>query len=112
MAKQVKFKSAEHKRQYFEQQKSWEDIKKKYGADKPAMTTAPRPNTRPARNPRIAELRTLPSLDTSVKGAVTTGEKVKVYTGDKIIGIATMHKSNLVPIFNNDAAADVSKMRR
>lgn len=36
----------------------------------------------------------------------------KVYTGTKIIGIATMHKSNMVPIFNEDAAIDVAKMRR
>lgn len=34
------------------------------------------------------------------------------YTGDKIIGIATMHKSNLVPIFSNEEAKDVAKMRR
>ena len=36
----------------------------------------------------------------------------KVYTGDKVLGIAVMHKSNLVPIFNDEAARDVSKMRR
>lgn len=36
----------------------------------------------------------------------------KVYTGDKIVGIAAMHKSNLVPIFNDDAAKDVASMRR
>lgn len=36
----------------------------------------------------------------------------KVYTGTKIIGIATMHKSNLVPIFNEDAAVEVAQMRR
>ena len=36
----------------------------------------------------------------------------KVYTGDKIVGIATMHKSNLVPIFNDQAAVEVAQMRR
>ena len=34
------------------------------------------------------------------------------YTGTKIIGIATMHKSNIVPISNKKDAEDVSKMRR
>ena len=34
------------------------------------------------------------------------------YTGDKLIGLATMHKSNLVPIFNEEHAKDVSAMRR
>lgn len=36
----------------------------------------------------------------------------KVYTGNKIVGIATMHKSNLVPIFNDEAAIEVAQMRR
>jgi hypothetical protein len=36
----------------------------------------------------------------------------KIYTGNKIIGIATMHKSNMVPIFNEEAAIEVAQMRR
>jgi len=35
-----------------------------------------------------------------------------VYTGSKIIGIGTMHKSNAVPIFSDDEAKDISSMRR
>lgn len=40
--------------------------------------------------------------------------EAKVYTGDEIMGIATTHKSNLVPIRkdNKQAAIDVSAMRR
>lgn len=34
------------------------------------------------------------------------------YTGDKVVGIATMHKSNAVPIFSDDEAKEVSSMRR
>jgi hypothetical protein len=29
-----------------------------------------------------------------------------------MIGIGTMHKSNMVPIFNDQAAKDISTMRR
>ena len=36
----------------------------------------------------------------------------KVYTGDKMIGIGTLHKSNAVPIFSNDDAKDQALMRR
>lgn len=36
----------------------------------------------------------------------------KVYTGDKVLGIAVMHKSNMVPIFNDAAAVEVAQMRR
>jgi hypothetical protein len=34
------------------------------------------------------------------------------YTGDLIIGIATMHKSNAVPILNKEQAQDTAAMRR
>jgi hypothetical protein len=34
------------------------------------------------------------------------------YTGTKILGIGTMHKSNMVPIFSDEEAKDISKMRR
>ena len=34
------------------------------------------------------------------------------YTGDKLLGIGMMHKSNLVPIFSEEHAKDVSTMRR
>lgn len=36
----------------------------------------------------------------------------KIYTGTEMIGIATMHKSNMVPVFSTDSAKDISKMRR
>lgn len=36
----------------------------------------------------------------------------KVYTGSNIIGIGTMHKSNAVPIFNDNEAKDIASMRR
>lgn len=53
----------------------------------------------------------IPSVDTGHRGAVTVKQPMQ-YTGDKIIGIGTMHKSNAVPIFNDEAAKDISKMRR
>jgi hypothetical protein len=34
------------------------------------------------------------------------------YTGTKIKGIGTMHKSNAVPIFSDEEAVDISTMRR
>lgn len=38
----------------------------------------------------------------------------KVYTGDELLGLSTMHKSNTVPIRkdNKQAAIDASQMRR
>lgn len=50
----------------------------------------------------------------SVGSGVGCGLKAptKVYTGNAMIGIGTMHKSNSVPIFSKDEAHDISTMRR
>jgi len=62
--------------------------------------------------PFIRETTRYPSRDTGHSGVVTTGVKKYTYTGDKMLGIAVMHKSNLVPIFTEENAMDVSRMRR
>lgn len=37
----------------------------------------------------------------------------KVYSGErKLLGIATMHKSNMVPVFSAEDAEELAKMRR
>lgn len=53
------------------------------------------------------------SVDTGI-GIANWNKKDKVtqYTGDKMIGVGTLHKSNAVPIFNNTEAEDIAKMRR
>jgi hypothetical protein len=38
--------------------------------------------------------------------------KEKVYTGTEIVGIATMHKSNMVPVRGKKQAIEIAKMRR
>ena len=56
------------------------------------------------------ETKHYPSLDTGLGTA--TKAAPKVYTGTKVMGIATMHKSNAVPVFNSEEAVEISKMRR
>lgn len=51
-----------------------------------------------------------PSLD-SGSGNATKSDK-PTYTGTAMIGIATMHKSNAVPVFSKDAAIETAGMRR
>ena len=37
----------------------------------------------------------------------------QVYNGErKLLGIATLHKSNMVPVFSKDDAVEIAKMRR
>ena len=52
----------------------------------------------------------IPSAN-NIAGIAPKKEPTK-YTGDYITGIATMHKSNLVPITNKQQAIEVSQMRR
>ena len=63
----------------------------------------------------------LPNLREGLRETVPLSNKISahgakkqenVYTGDYILGIATMHKSNAVPITSKQAAEDISKMRR
>lgn len=84
----------------------------------PYGKTKVKPATVRGKNPVVVtgvyrrETPVIKSLDTGVTGATTWNNQKKVYTGDKLIGIATMHKSNLVPIFQEEAAKEVSQMRR
>jgi hypothetical protein len=34
------------------------------------------------------------------------------YTGTKVVGISTLHKSNGIPVFSQEEAVEISKMRR
>ena len=50
------------------------------------------------------------SLDTGLGSA--TKSNPNIYTGTKVKGIATMHKSNAVPVFTDEEAISISSMRR
>jgi hypothetical protein len=39
-------------------------------------------------------------------------QDIKVYTGENMVGIAQMAKSNAVPVFRTEDILDISKMRR
>ena len=64
--------------------------------------------------PHVRHTESYPSLQTSntIPGACAKRESPK-YTGDLIVGIATMHKSNSVPVMRGTKQAeDIAKMRR
>lgn len=53
----------------------------------------------------------LPASKSNMMGS-TAAKPQKIYTGDKMIGIGTLHKSNAVPVFTQEEAEDMAKMRR
>ena len=48
-----------------------------------------------------------------IRGGNCSKKETQKYTGDKLLGIATMHKSNAVPVTkDSDMAKDTARMRR
>jgi hypothetical protein len=111
----VKFKSAEQKRAYENLDKEWKDLLKRQGAEledkkrQRAMKAEPLTYKLSAPVGR-GNTHHIPSRDTG--GQVATLAAPKIYTGTKVKGIATMHKSNAVPVFSDEEAVEISKMRR
>jgi hypothetical protein len=109
-----KWASAEQKRKAEQLAEQWANTQAEWAKYKPfsdKKVTATNLNSIPKLSPppgREGGPR-LPSRDT---GGTATLAPAKVYTGTKVKGIATMHKSNAVPIFSNEEAVDISRMRR
>jgi hypothetical protein len=48
-----------------------------------------------------------------MSSGVATRKEPMQYSGErKLLGIATMHKSNMVPVFDQESAIDIARMRR
>ncbi len=109
----VKFRNAEEARKARELAQEWERKQaewKSMSKPVPKAFTISKPVPLPTVPPGRETVRH-PSLNMWVTGAVNV-KQTQQYTGDKIIGIGTMHKSNAVPIFNDQQAKDISTMRR
>lgn len=106
-----KFRNSEQAQKARDLDKSWQDLLSKHGETpkkskkqfKQLSYSLPVPEERSTKH--------IKSVDTGHRGAVTI-KKPMQYTGDKILGIGTMHKSNAVPIFTDDEAKQISSMRR
>ena len=110
----AKQKAEREAREWQELQASWNKLAPRFsvrqepardmppGAFQPLQTRSIYP---PGREPA-----NIPSKVDTV--GVASAPAAKVYTGTKIKGIGTMHKSNAVPIFSDEEAQDIAHMRR
>lgn len=111
----TKFRNAEEARKSRELDASWKELQTKWGVEaeerrrKRALSAEPLAYKLTAPVGRNTTTH-IPSRGDGV-GAATLSP-AKVYTGTKIKGIGTMHKSNAVPIFSDDEAKDIANMRR
>jgi hypothetical protein len=108
-----KWASAEAKAKAEMLEENWKALQKKWGIEieekkrKRALaadTWEPKSKAFRRETPHIASL--------PFTAGPCTKAPDKVYTGDKIKGIGTMHKSNAVPVFSDEQAQDIAKMRR
>ena len=106
--KKQKFANAEAAKKSRENQRSWELLLKKYEVKK--SSNAVKKSVYKPLSYRGSDLPKIPSLNATWEPCYRAADKV--YTGNVIVGIATMHKSNAVPVFNQQEAIDISKMRR
>ena len=107
-----KFRNAEQAKQAREQAEAWAQLKAKYEPKTSKNTTKTQQAlaiTKPV--PYRRETKHIPSLGISGSGTCSRPDS-KVYTGTAMLGIATMHKSNSVPVFSQEDAVEISRMRR
>ena len=112
----VKFRNAEEAKKARELDASWKELQKKWEVDADEKR-----RTRALKAPALEYKLTtpvgrssghaIPSRADSVLGPVSS-KVIPQYTGTKMIGVGTMHKSNAVPIFSNEEAHDIATMRR
>ena len=109
-----KFASAEHKRQAEQLESNWKALKKTHGVELEEKRRKSGLNSKPLTLPKMTfrgqEMLNKPSVNSGIGTATKTD--IPVYTGTKMIGIGVLHKSNAVPVFSDEEAVDISKMRR
>ena len=97
---------------------SWQAMLEKYDARparkvrQPVQSTSkfnPVVSAGPILDPK-RDTRHIPSVDTG-QGIAAKRENTQ-YTGDAMLGIGVLHKSNSVPIFKQEDAEAIAKMRR
>ena len=117
MPKKVKYKSAEDKRKALEAEQQWLAMAKQHGlSSKPTSAKSLRAalekkSYAPPKPAYRGSDSKPPSLVTTTKGGGARVETPK-YTGSLVTGICTLHKSNAVPVINQEQATEISRMRR
>ena len=111
----IKFRNAAEAQRARELEESWKELLKSQGIEQEerrrrramsAETLVYKLDPPPGRSTS-----NIPSLNTGEVG-VATYKASPQYTGTKVKGIGTMHKSNAVPIFSDEEAIEISTMRR
>jgi hypothetical protein len=111
----IKFRNAAEAQRARDLDQSWKQLKADWGVEaeekKRRRAMRAEPLTYSLAAPPGRETQRIESRDTGHTGAVRTKD-IPQYTGTKIKGIGTMHKSNAVPVFSDEEAIAIATMRR
>jgi len=110
----AKFRNAEEARKSRALDAEWKELQKKWGIESEEK------KRKRALSAETLSYNLSAGITRSTKHIPSRGDgtgnatlaPAKVYTGTKVKGIATMHKSNAVPVFSDEEAVEISKMRR
>ena len=110
----VKFRNADEARKARELEASWKELLKNQGLalEEKRRSRAMKAEPLVYRLTGVTDRAGTAHIPSRNTGGNATLAPAKVYTGTKVKGIATMHKSNAVPVFSDEEAKDISKMRR
>jgi hypothetical protein len=111
----VKFRNAAEAARARELDASWKELLKSQGIEAEEKRRARAMKAEPLQYKLSAPVgrstsNHIPSRATA--GGTTAPVAHKQYTGTKMLGIGTMHKSNSVPVFSDQEAHDIATMRR
>jgi hypothetical protein len=87
----------------------WEELQKKYEPKKVVRKVFKQISLSP-NMPTQRQTAIIPSLVTP--GGDCSKKEIIQYTGTEMLGIGQLHKSNAVPVFRTEDAADIARMRR
>lgn len=107
----VKFKSAAEAQRARELERDWNDLQTRWNTKATTKQKSVQKLDYSLTTPVGRETVRHNSVDTGHLGAVSSKQTQK-YTGDKMLGIGQMAKSNAVPIFSKEEAIAVATMRR
>jgi hypothetical protein len=107
----TKFRNAEEAARHRALTAEWEKMMKTYDSSSKTKQKVEKLSYSLTTPPGRITNTHIKSLDTGHTGAVAS-KAIPQYTGTKMLGIGTMHKSNAVPIFTDEEAKSISSMRR
>ena len=107
----TKFRNAEEAARHRALTEEWEKMMKTYDSPSKTKQKVEKLSYSLTTPPGRITNTHIKSLDTGHTGAVAS-KAIPQYTGTKMLGIGTMHKSNAVPIFTDEEAKSISSMRR